>query len=212
MKIAYIKIPHGIEWVVGVDEAGRGPLAGPVSLAAVAVRVKDRYLLEKEPVRDSKQLSPIVREEKLKYIKKLKKDELLQYTVSLVGERIIDREGIVSAVRRGIRNALSRLSIEVETTLVLLDGGIRAPKKYKHQQTIVKGDARVPIIAYASIAAKVRRDRKMKKYSLVFPHYGFEIHKGYGTALHIGNIKKHGPSIIHRKSFLNNFLVRRQVL
>ena len=199
-----IKIPKGIKWVIGVDEAGRGPLAGPVALAALAIRVGDLWELEKDPLKDSKQLSEAARERKFNFLKKLKGKKIVRYSSALVGEKFIDRDGIVSAVKRGIRRTLSRLALKAEASLVLLDGGIRAPRGYGHQRTIIKGDARVPVIAHASVIAKIRRDRKMKKLSLVFPRYDFHIHKGYGTAMHIKKIKKHGLSPIHRRSFVKN--------
>jgi len=193
-------------WLIGVDEAGRGPLAGPVSLAAVAIKLGDEALLKSDKVRDSKQLSEQAREKKLAELKVLKKNGKIRYAVSLVGSKFIDQNGIVAAVKKGIWNVLSRLKLEAETTLVLLDGGIRAPRKFKNQETIIRGDATVPIIAHASIVAKVTRDKKMKKFALVFPKYDFEIHKGYGTAAHISKIKKHGLSDIHRRSFLKRFV------
>jgi len=193
------KKPH---WIVGVDEAGRGPLAGPVSLAALAVRFDDRHIFESEKVRDSKQLSESAREKVLAELRVLRRRGVIRYAVSLIGPDIIDRRGIVSAVKRGIRNVLSRLRLEASATVVLLDGGIRAPKRFTEQRTIIKGDATVPIIARASVVAKVTRDRKMKKYALEFPEYGFEVHKGYGTLFHMKKIRKHGPSKIHRRTFL----------
>ncbi len=195
----------GIKYIVGIDEAGRGPLAGPVSLAALAIKLEDEPLLKGDKVRDSKQLSEKAREKKLAELKVLRKNGKIRYAVSLVGANIVDRKGITHAIKKGIWNVLSRLKLEAETTLVLLDGGIKAPRRFKNQQTIIRGDATVPVIAHASIVAKVIRDRKMKKFALTFPEYGFEIHKGYGTAQHVGKIKKHGLSRIHRKSFLKKY-------
>ncbi len=199
-----------MKYIIGIDEAGRGPLAGPVSLAALAIKLEDAHLLGGGKVRDSKQLSESAREKKFAEIEVLRKNGKIRYAVSLVGSKIIDREGMVSAIKKGIRNVLSRLSIEARSALVLLDGGIKAPRKYYYQKTIIKGDATVPIIAHASIIAKVTRDCKMKKFALKFPAYDFHIHKGYGTALHIKKIKKHGLSTIHRKTFLKDFSQSRQ--
>jgi ribonuclease HII len=199
-------VNSNIKYIVGVDEAGRGPLAGPVSLAALAIRVEDEALLKNDRIRDSKQLSEKAREKKLAELKVLRKNGKVRYAVSLVGSKFIDQKGIVAAVKKGIWNVLSRLKLEAETTLVLLDGGIKAPHTFKNQKTIIRGDATVPVIAHASIVAKVTRDRKMKKFALSFPEYGFEIHKGYGTTAHIAKIKKHGLSKIHRKTFLKKYL------
>src|SRR5262245_49764246 len=101
-------------WLIGVDEAGRGPLAGPVSLAALAIRIEDKHLLETERVRDSKQLSEAAREKKLKELRRLRAAGKVLYSVSLIGSEIIDRKGIVHAVKRGIANVLRRLQIKAE--------------------------------------------------------------------------------------------------
>lgn len=193
-----------LRWLVGIDEAGRGPLAGPVSVAALAIRFNDKQILERGRVRDSKQLLENAREEKLIELKELYNQGKIKYAVSLVGNRIIDRDGIVSAVKRGIRIVLARLHIQAGEVEILLDGGIKAPKKYRNQKTIIGGDAKVAIIAYASIIAKVTRDQKMKRLALKFPKYDLHIHKGYGTASHISKIKKYGLCPIHRRSFVRN--------
>jgi ribonuclease HII len=129
----------------------------------------------------------------------------LDYAVSLVGERLIDEQGIVAAVKIGIRRCLKRLGCPAAKCLVLLDGSLRAPRQYKNQKTIIRGDEQVPLIALASIAAKVWRDRRMIRLAKRYPRCGFEKHKGYGTQAHYRALKKFGPTPLHRLSFLRRW-------
>ena len=193
-----------IRYIIGIDEAGRGPLAGPVSLAALCVKVGDQKIFKGGPIKDSKQLTEKDRERVFEKLKQLKKSGKVSYACSLIGSEIIDRIGIVKAIRLGIKNVLDRLSINPKESQVFLDGGIKAPRAYKNQKTIIRGDETVAVIAHASIIAKVTRDRRMKKLAVKFPSYDFHIHKGYGTIEHYRRIKKHGFCIIHRLSFLRN--------
>ena len=154
--------------------------------------------------KDSKQLSAVQREEIFKEIQVAQKAETLDFSVSLVSAKIIDENGIVFAIRRAIKNCLNKLNVPPHQTHVLLDGSLHAPDHFLFQETIIRGDQSEPIISLASIAAKVTRDRKMVQMAREYPAYGFEIHKGYGTLLHRQKIKKHGPSEVHRRSFLKN--------
>ena len=121
----------------------------------------------------------------------------------MVGPRVVDREGLTRATSVAIARALRRLVPDDATeVLVLLDGGLRAPARYTNQATIIKGDEKEPLIALASVVAKVMRDEKMRTLSYQYPQYGFEGHKGYGTSAHYKAIKKYGISDSHRKSFL----------
>ena len=129
----------------------------------------------------------------------------LCFSVSLVGERIIDDRGIVPAIRQGVRMSLSRLLCPKDQTSILLDGGLRAPRTYPIQRTIIKGDEKENIIALASIAAKVLRDKAMERHAKRYPQYGFSSHKGYGTKQHYAMLRRHGTCPIHRKSFLRGF-------
>ncbi|HEY4476527.1 MAG TPA: ribonuclease HII [Candidatus Paceibacterota bacterium] len=190
------------QYIIGIDEAGRGPLAGPVSVAAVATM--SRLSLDNR-LRDSKKLSEKKREQWFKWLKQKQKSGQLKFTVSLVGEKIIDRIGIVLAIRIGIKRCLSRLTLNPKQYQILLDGSLYAPKIYRKQKTIIRGDEQVPIIMLASIAAKVRRDQRMCKLALIHPDYGFEIHKGYGTRSHYVALRRRGLSPLHRRSFLKNF-------
>ncbi len=194
-----------IKFLVGIDEAGRGPLAGPVSVGAVVVPYNKKHPLFKI-ARDSKQISEQKREEIFKEIKKAEKAGTLGYAVSLVSAKIIDEKGIVPAVKTGIKRCLKKLSIPPHESMILLDGSLYAPDHFLYQETIIKGDSKVPIISLASIAAKVTRDRKMVRLAKLYPKFDFHIHKGYGTLHHRTLIKKFGPSEIHRRSFLRNIV------
>lgn len=186
-------------YVVGIDEAGRGPLAGPVTLAYVACPLRI-YRRNFKNIRDSKKLTLKKKEEWFSHIKN---HPLLEYGVTSVGEGIIDRRGISRAAKIGIRRLVSRF--EFKPKMILLDGSLFAPPEYP-QKTIIKGDEKIPIIAAASIIAKVTRDRKMIRLAKKFPKYSFEIHKGYGTKLHGRLLKKYGLSEIHRRSFCAKFI------
>ncbi len=191
---------------IGVDEAGRGPLAGPVAVGAVAVlqSARARRALKKTfpQVRDSKQLSEKQREVWFAEIKKLAQAGHLLWAVSFSSANMIDEQGITRAVARATARSLEKLGIHPKQTMVLLDGGLKAPSVYARQKSIIRGDATHIEIALASVAAKVLRDRRMKMHAKTYSVYGFELHKGYGTKMHRDAIGKHGPSKIHRKSFL----------
>lgn len=199
---------QGIQiFTVGIDEAGRGPLAGPISVGAFSIKSKD-ILKRFKGVKDSKQLSEKQREEWFKTIKQRRKEGKIAYAVSFSSAEVIDSKGITRATRAALNRCLKKLENKDFAPLkckVLLDGSLYAPSRYADQKTIIDGDAKEPIIALASICAKVLRDRKMKRLAKKYPQYGFEIHKGYGTKAHYRAIKKHGVSKIHRRSFLKNF-------
>lgn len=185
--------------IVGIDEAGRGPLAGPVALGICMVS-RDFDFGVFGVLRDSKKLSEKRREEIFKLMQNLKKQEKIQYAVALVPNTVIDRIGITGAIREGIIGVIKKLSVDSKTSFIYLDGGLVAPDEFK-QETIIKGDEKISVISLASIAAKVTRDRYMKDLASDYPEYGFEIHKGYGTLKHRDAIQKHGLSDIHRSTF-----------
>jgi ribonuclease HII len=192
------------DFFVGIDEAGRGPLAGPVALGVV---VMEPPLLRKfSGIRDSKQLTSSEREQWFEKLLDEKKVGNLNFKVAFVGNRIIDERGISYAVRLGIKRALFRLDIQPAHCHIFLDGLLKAPQSYPYQQTIIGGDEKIRIISLASVVAKVLRDRKMKRLSLAYKKYGFETHKGYGTEFHRQKLKKFGISPIHRQSFLSKIL------
>lgn len=189
-----------MKYVVGIDEAGRGPLAGPVAVGMVKIAADfDEAFFE--GIRDSKKLSAKKREEWFLKAEEAQKAKLLDWAVSLVSEKSIDKLGIAPAIRSGMSRCLEKLAVAHEDT-IFLDGGLKLPKEFIHQETIIKGDEKIAVISLASICAKVLRDRYMIKLAEKYPVYGFEVHKGYGTKTHIATIKKHGSSDVHRKSFL----------
>jgi len=189
------------KYVVGVDEVGRGPLAGPITVCAFVIPRKNLHMIPKH-VLNSKKLSEKKREEYYKGMNSLKKGGHIDIYVASVSAQVIDRDGITKATKKAIRRALRK--VDHKKAEVLLDGLLYAPKRFEFQRTIIKGDEKERVIALASIMAKVVRDRKMTRYEKKFPGFELGQHKGYGTALHIKKIKKNGPSEIHRKSFLSN--------
>jgi len=187
--------------IIGIDEAGRGPLAGPVAVGAVAVPQHFDFALL-GGVRDSKQMSELGREIWFAKLQVLEREHGMRFVVQFSSAHYIDAHGIVPAVRAALARALRSLEAPAEETHILLDGSLEAPARFIFQQTIIRGDETEPLISLASIAAKVRRDRLMRRLALRYPEYGFEIHKGYGTKAHYSALKKHGPTDIHRHSFL----------
>ena len=190
-----------MKYLIGIDEAGRGPLAGPLAVGVVCSQEKPLPHLPKK-LKDSKQLSAVEREAWFLKIKAWQKKGILNYKVALVSAGIIDRVGIVQAIKYGIYRGIKRLQIFPPSTSVFLDGGLKAPSVFLNQKTIIRGDEKVPLIALASIAAKVTRDRKMTRLHFQFPKYGFDIHKGYGTLFHRKAIRLHGPCALHRRTFI----------
>lgn len=192
-------------WLVGVDEAGRGPLAGPVAVGLVLVPKNfDFNLIPK--VNDSKKVSPKVREEVFARATKLSRDGFLSYTVVLTAASVIDKKGISVVIRESIEKGLVTLEVPADTTFIKLDGLLSAPAIYRYQETIIKGDATEKVIGLASIMAKVTRDRYMQRIAKKYPLYEFEIHKGYGTQKHLRAIEKYGLSGIHRKTYCKRFV------
>lgn len=192
------------KFLVGIDEAGRGPLAGPVAVGAVKISPENIRLFR--GVKDSKKLSPDEREKWFRKIRKLSREGKLLFSVSFSSASVIDKKGIVKAVSLALARSLRKLVLvgEEKFAEVLLDGSLKAPQRFSNQKTIIRGDEKRLIIALASIPAKVLRDKKMKRLSKKFPKYGLDVHKGYGTLAHRRAIQKFGASKIHRKSFLKN--------
>ena len=182
-------------YVCGIDEAGRGPLAGPVVAGAV-ILPKDCEILW---LNDSKQLTEKKREELYDQIL----DQAVAAAVGMASPARIDEINILQATYEAMREAISKLSVKPQ---ILLNDAVRIPDVAIRQVTIIKGDAKSVSIAAASILAKVTRDRLMREYDKIMPQYGFAGHKGYGSAAHIEAVRKYGPSPIHRKSFLKNLL------
>ena len=186
---------EGYNYVCGVDEAGRGPLAGPVCVSAV-ILPKNMII---DGVNDSKKLSEKKREELFDVIK----SKALAYSIVLVDEKTIDKINILQATMQGMKQAVETLSIKPD--YVLIDGN-RMPDLNIKGETIVKGDAKSISVASASILAKVTRDRFMFEMAKKYPNYQFEKHKGYGTKLHKELLIEYGACEIHRKTFLTKIL------
>ncbi len=199
------EISQKVRFLIGVDEAGRGPLAGPVAVGVAIVPVYFDWTLILG-VGDSKKVTPKNREAIFRRAKQLKKDGLLDFAVVLVSAKVIDKIGITKAVALGITRAFAKLNPNPDATDVRLDGLLKAPPQFTNQQTIIKGDQKEKVIGLASIMAKVTRDDHMVRLARLHPHYHFEVHKGYGTKVHRGAILKYGISGAHRQSFCKKFI------
>lgn len=186
---------EGLGFVCGIDEVGRGPLAGPVVAGAV-ILPKDCQILY---LNDSKQLSAKKRDELYEVIMA----EAVSVGLGFVGPERIDEINILQATYEAMREAIGKLDPVPD---VLLNDAVTIPGVSIRQVPIIKGDAKSVSIAAASIVAKVTRDRLMEQYDEIFPEYGFAQNKGYGAAAHIAALKKYGPTPIHRRSFIKNIL------
>ena len=200
-----------MKYLIGIDEAVRGPLAGPVSVGAVMVPADFDFALV-EGVRDSKKLSEKRREMIFERARELEQSSELRFSVSTSSASYIDTYGIVPAIKRALTEALSRFETSPEDCRVLLDGSLSAPAEYIHQETIIRGDDTEPVISLASIMAKVTRDRLMRRLATKYPVYGFDVHKGYGTAAHMKTIREHGLSDLHRVTFCSGLRIREKSL
>ncbi len=183
------------QFICGIDEVGRGPLAGPVVAGAV-ILPKDCDILY---INDSKQLSEKKREELYEIIQ----EKAVACAVGIVSPARIDEINILQATYEAMREAIGKLSPAPD---LLLNDAVTIPKVSIRQVPIIKGDAKSISIGAASIYAKVTRDRMMVEYDRDYPEYGFAKNKGYGSAEHIAALKKYGPSPIHRRSFIGNFV------
>lgn len=192
---AYEREYAAYSYICGIDEVGRGPLAGPVVAGAV-ILPKDCEILY---LNDSKQLSEKKREELYDVIM----EKAVSTGLGFVAPERIDEINILQATYEAMREAVGKLSPQPD---LLLNDAVTIPQVSIKQVPIIKGDAKSISIAAASIIAKVTRDRLMVQYDSVFPEYGFAANKGYGAAAHIEALKKYGPTPIHRKSFIKNFI------
>lgn len=196
-KIEHALWKKGYRRVAGIDEAGRGALAGPVVAAAVLINSKVK--IQNFPIKESKQLTARQRE---KFYHILTQHPHIEWGIGIVSERVIDRVNILQATKLAMEKAVENLQKKIggAPDILLLDGNftINVPVE---QRAFVKGDALIYSCAASSIIAKVTRDHIMKRLRFVYPAYGFDVHKGYGTALHLAMLKKHGPCPAHRKSF-----------
>ncbi len=210
------------KWLIGIDEAGRGPLAGPVSVGIVVVPRNFNWALI-PGVNDSKKLSPKKREMIFERALELVADGKLQYSVQMPSAKKIDKQGITPVIREALSKGLQEVFlnrqdlfkntvrdgfVDWDLVEVKLDGSLYAPEYCVHQETIIKGDAKEKVIGLASIMAKVTRDRYMEKIANkpAFQDYDFAQHKGYGTLAHRTAIAKYGLSPEHRTSYCKNII------
>lgn len=186
-------------FLVGIDEVGRGPLAGPVAIGVV--RIPWEFDWSALPgVTDSKRLTPARRETIAATATALRHQRRLDFAVAQVGPSVIDAEGIVAAIDTALARAIARLALDPRECELRLDGGLQAAPRFQ-QASIIKGDQLEPAIGLASIIAKVTRDRYMTRIDRRYPHYGFAAHKGYGTQAHRAAICQYGRCPIHRVSY-----------
>jgi len=192
------------KYLIGIDEVGRGPLAGPVTVGVFCILEKDISVIESLHPKDSKILSEKKREKIAQNLQALQKQGLCKFVCISVSAADIDARGIVPCITFALNRGLEKLNISTNEAWIYLDGGLHAPDKYKNQETIIKGDQKIPVISCASIVAKVYRDNLMVDYAKQYPEYGFEKHKGYGTKNHMDAIQQYGVCRLHRVSFCRN--------
>ena len=185
----------GYHYIIGLDEAGRGPMAGPLVVGGV-IFPKGFY---DERINDSKKLTEKKREALYDFII----EKALAYDIEVISVEEVDKLNVYEASRTGMRRIIERIGVKPD--FALTDAMPLGDDAIDHL-SIIKGDAKSMSIGGASILAKVTRDRIMKDYAKIYPEYGFEKHKGYGTKMHIDAIKEYGPCPLHRKSFIKNFI------
>ena len=186
----------GFKYICGIDEAGRGPLAGPVVVASVILPENSMI----EGINDSKKVSEKKREKLYDMII----EEAISYGVGIIGQDEIDEINILNATKKGLTMSLEELIQKPD--IILVDALSKINTLGVPYESIIKGDAKCYSISAASIIAKVTRDRIMREWDKVYPQYGFASHKGYGTSIHIKALKEYGPSPIHRKTFIKHFI------
>ncbi len=200
------------KFIVGIDEVGRGPVAGPVYVCAFiaeASAIEGIVSGIKAPLRDSKKLTHNMKEKWFEYLQDLAAQKKIRYVLSKTSAKEIDDLGIASCIRACVDNCLEKMEIDLENTKVFLDGGLHAHKKFI-QETVIKGDENIPVISLASIIAKVSRDREMTELAELNPEYAWENNMGYGTKAHMDAIRIHGTTPLHRISFLRNMTEKGQ--
>ena len=187
---------ENFKYICGIDEAGRGPLAGPVVVASVIMPRNSMI----EGVNDSKKVS----EKKREKLYDLILDEAISYGIGIIDQNEIDEINILNATKKGLTKSINELKVKPD--LILVDALTHIDTNGIPYESIIKGDAKSYSIAAASIIAKVTRDRIMREWDKIYPQYGFGKHKGYGTSAHISSIKEYGLCPLHRKSFTTHFI------
>lgn len=213
-------------YIIGIDEVGRGPIAGPVAVCAFICKPDFFDSIEIDiPLRDSKKLTKNYREKWFEYLNDEKKKGNCDFAVSMVSAEWVDRVGIVRSIQKALDASLGKIitqnhknfsplypqagsdtsknSYDLALYRIFLDGGLKAPKEYINQETVTKGDELHPVISCASIVAKVSRDNIMANHAKDYPNYGFDKNSGYGTKAHYDAIKTYGQTTLHRKTFIS---------
>jgi ribonuclease HII len=200
-------------WIMGIDEVGRGPLAGPVCVCACAMpyeKYKNTkasfWKIGKVTLTDSKKMTEKSRELWFEKLQKMRKVKEIFFATTFKSAKEIDKKGISRCIKDCISSNLKKLNIKSDVCVILLDGGLYAPIEYENQKTIIKGDLKKKIISAASVYAKVLRDNLMRKMDKKYPKYRWIQNKGYGTKDHVKAIKDLGLTSLHRKSFLTNII------
>ena len=186
----------GIKYIAGIDEAGRGPLAGPV-VVGIAIMKPESFI---EGINDSKKVS----EKKREMLYDTITEEAVDWAVGIIDQNEIDKINILNETKKALHMAIDNLKVKPDR--ILVDALEHIDTCGIPYTSIIKGDAKIYSISAASIIAKVTRDRIMQEYDEIYPQYGFTNHKGYGTAKHIQAIKQYGPCPLHRKTFIKNFI------
>lgn len=194
------------KWIIGIDEVGRGPLAGPVYVCGCAMEESVYKKINWRGLTDSKKLTPSARIVWYEFADEFKKEKKLKFVIENQSASNIDKYGINQSISKCIVKILEKLNIKPRDCYVLLDGGLKAPKEYKNQQTIIRGDQKKKIISLASVVAKVSRDELMQKLDKKYPDYKWGANKGYGTKVHIEAIVELGITPEHRMSYLSRIL------
>ena len=198
-----------MKYIIGIDEVGRGPVAGPVSVGIVVLPTlyDISYNFRETGLTDSKKMSPTARERVHELASEIQTKGDIRFGVYSVTAAQIDQRGIEQALRTAIEVGLTKLAVDFREAEVLLDGRLKAPREFE-QKTIIRGDFLVPAISLASVVAKVERDAYMSGAAHAkYPEYGFNTHKGYGTEAHYAALKAHGLTPIHRRSFLRRVVL-----
>ncbi len=197
-------------YTIGIDEVGRGPIAGPLVVCACAIQVGINILklFPHEELRDSKKLTEKKRLTIMEQLPVYVEEGTVVFGIGEVSSERLDQVGLSFAIKEALAEALAKVHAQEvpQDSFIFLDGSLKADGKYQ-QETIIKGDEKIPEIALASIIAKTHRDTYMKKISEVYPFYGFEKHVGYGTKAHYQAIEENGLTPLHRKTFLKGLVI-----
>ncbi len=202
------ELDKNITPIIGIDEVGRGPLAGPVTLGFFVIKINNIRFIP-DGITDSKLLTPKKREAYTGEMREGIKKGLYDVFVTHVSAQEIDNKGINIAINTCLEKGFSQIDFNKDSCHVLLDGGLRAPSEFTSQETIVKGDQKESVIGAASVFAKVVRDKYMKDLDKEYPIYEFGKHKGYGTKIHREAIRLYGFCDEHRKTYCKNIVIEK---